>query len=116
MQPGDTLSGIAARTLGDPNQYGDIAAANQIADPNTIRPGQQINVNLPAPARTPPTGEDIRDLRSTGGSGYQVQPGDTWDSVAATFGLPAADLVQRNELPASADLVSGMLLIVPRPT
>jgi LysM repeat protein len=47
---------------------------------------------------------------------YQVQPGDTWDSVAAIFGVAAADLVRRNELPESATLVSGMLLIVPRQT
>ena len=44
---------------------------------------------------------------------YQVQPGDTWDSVAATFGLPASDLWQRNELPENAALVSGMLVFIP---
>ncbi|MDQ6671263.1 MAG: LysM peptidoglycan-binding domain-containing protein [Chloroflexota bacterium] len=45
---------------------------------------------------------------------YQVQVGDTWDSVAATFGAPAADLRSRNELPDTASLVSGMLLFIPR--
>jgi len=47
---------------------------------------------------------------------YQVQPGDTWDSVAATFGIPASDLWQRNELPESSSLVSGMLLLIPGPS
>jgi LysM repeat protein len=49
----------------------------------------------------------------TDGFLYQVQPGDTWDSVAATFGMPASDLWQRNELPENASLVSGMLLLIP---
>jgi LysM repeat protein len=44
---------------------------------------------------------------------YQVQIGDTWDSVAALFGLPASDLSRRNELPDDAALVSGMLLFIP---
>ena len=47
---------------------------------------------------------------------YQVQPGDTWDSVAATFGMPASDLWLRNELPENASLVSGMLLLIPAPS
>ncbi|HLZ26142.1 MAG TPA: LysM peptidoglycan-binding domain-containing protein [Chloroflexota bacterium] len=44
---------------------------------------------------------------------YQVQPGDTWDSVATTFGMPASDIWLRNALPASSTLVSGMLLLIP---
>ena len=47
---------------------------------------------------------------------YQVQPGDTWASVAATFGMPAADLWTRNELTENATLASGMLLFIPRPS
>ena len=43
----------------------------------------------------------------------QVQPGDTWQTVADTFGMPASDLWLRNELPESATLVSGMLLLIP---
>jgi LysM repeat protein len=45
---------------------------------------------------------------------YQVQTGDTWDSLAALFDMPASDLWQRNELTEDASLVSGMLLFVPR--
>ena len=44
---------------------------------------------------------------------YQVQTGDTWDSLATMFGMPASDLWLRNELPESAALVSGMLLLIP---
>ena len=47
---------------------------------------------------------------------YQVQPGDTWESVADTFGMPASDLWLRNELPEDATLVSGMLLLIPAPS
>src|SRR5690349_18610239 len=60
VQPGDTLSSIAKQRLGDADQYSDVAAANQISDPNRITPGQRIRID-----RNPPTGEDIRDERST---------------------------------------------------
>jgi LysM repeat protein len=47
---------------------------------------------------------------------YQVQPGDTWQSVADLFGMPESDLWLRNELPADATLVAGMLLLIPAPS
>ena len=41
VQPGDTLSGIAARYG---TTYQVLAAVNGITDPNIIYPGQQIRV------------------------------------------------------------------------
>lgn len=65
VQPGDTLSGIAQRALGDPNRYPELFAANagitqpdgdSLQDPNLIRPGWQIEL-APTPldsAASPP--------------------------------------------------------------
>ena len=46
VQPGDTLSAIAQRFYGDPNQFPRIFEANrhQIANPNVIFPGQVLRI------------------------------------------------------------------------
>jgi nucleoid-associated protein YgaU len=61
VEPGDTLSGIAQRNLGDANRYPQLYAASagitqpdgdHLTDPNLIRPGWRIRV--PAPTTQPP--------------------------------------------------------------
>lgn len=42
--PGDTLSGIAARHLGDGGRWRELAEINGVADPRTIRPGQRLRL------------------------------------------------------------------------
>jgi hypothetical protein len=67
VEPGDTLSGIAQRTLGDANRWPEIAAANTgvaqpdgqaLHNPNLIRPGWHLIVpepaTDPAPSPAPP--------------------------------------------------------------
>lgn len=44
VQKGDTLSKIAGQFLGDPSLYRDIARQNNIADPNRIMEGQELNI------------------------------------------------------------------------
>lgn len=41
---GDTLAKIAAKFLGDPMRYRELAAYNGISDPNLIRVGQVIRI------------------------------------------------------------------------
>lgn len=41
---GDTLAKIAAKFLGDPMRYKELAAFNGISDPNRIRVGQVIRI------------------------------------------------------------------------
>jgi LysM repeat protein len=49
IQAGDTLSAIAKRFYGDATLFGLIAAANQLADPNKIAPGQVLSIpDLPS--------------------------------------------------------------------
>lgn len=40
--PGDTLSAIAQRLLGDSRRYTEIAKLNNLANPNLIKPGQEL--------------------------------------------------------------------------
>jgi nucleoid-associated protein YgaU len=46
VKPGDTVSAIAKRLLGDANACHDIFEANrdQLSDPNTIKPGQVLRI------------------------------------------------------------------------
>jgi len=73
VQPGDTLSSIAANCGVN---LSDLEAANpQVTDVNTIVPGQQLNI--------PTSGVPV-----TGGTSgtYTVQPGDTLNSIAFAAG------------------------------
>jgi nucleoid-associated protein YgaU len=78
--PGDSLWEIAARHLGDGNQWRDIAALNpQLSDPNRIYAGQDLR--LPAHpgviANVPGEFENI----------VRVQRGDSlWKLAKAHFG------------------------------
>ena len=49
VQPGDTLSGIAKRLLGDGGDYMAIFNANrdQLTDPDKIKPGQVLKIPQP---------------------------------------------------------------------
>ena len=46
VKPGDTLSAIAKRLLGDADAYNEIFEANrdQLSDPNKIKPGQVLRI------------------------------------------------------------------------
>lgn len=44
VQPGDTLSAISKSHFGDPSRYSEIAKLNQLADPNKIKPGQELKM------------------------------------------------------------------------
>jgi len=56
VAPGDTLAALAARFLGDPQRYCDLAAWNDIRAPYWLQVGQELKV--PAPA-----GGDVRSER-----------------------------------------------------
>lgn len=73
VQPGDTLSGIAAEQLGDAARWPEIFALNRhiVEDPNKIFPGQVLTL----PDSTP-TGPPSRV--------YTVRKGDTLSAIAKT--------------------------------
>lgn len=79
VQPGDTLSGIAAK-FG--TTYQTLAAINGIGDPNRIWAGQVLKV----------TGQPTTQ------NTYYVQAGDTLSGIAAKFGTTVSALVSANRI------------------
>lgn len=79
VQPGDTLSGIAAK-FG--TTYQNLAAINGIGDPNQIFPGQVLKV----------TGTASQE------STYYVQDGDTLSAIATKFGTTISNLASINHI------------------
>lgn len=88
--------------------------------PTTAAPGVAATIApvasaTPAPVAATPTPSTVPSARgATSGFIYQVQPGDTWVSVADAFGLEPQELRRWNDAPDDAVLVPGSLLIVPR--
>lgn len=79
VQPGDTLSGIAAK-FG--TTYQILSAINGIGNPNQIWPGQVLKV----------TGTASQE------STYYVQSGDTLSAIATKFGTTVSNLVSINHI------------------
>ncbi len=108
VQPGDTLSAIAAR-FG--TTVGAIAGANGIADPNLIDAGQVLTIPSgtaavaaasAAPAATPTT--------------YRVQPGDTLSAIAARFGTTVGAIAGANGIADPNLIDAGQVLTIPSGT
>ena len=78
VQPGDTLSGIAARYG---TTYQTLAALNGITNPNLIYAGQTI--------RIPEDGSSTARY-------YTIQPGDTLSGIAQKFGTTVSELQRLN--------------------
>ena len=71
VQPGDTLSGIAARYG---TTYQSLAAINNIADPNRIYPGQEIVID-----------GATAEAQVASAVYYTIKPGDTLSGIAACY-------------------------------
>ena len=103
VQPGDTLSSIAAR-------YGTTAAAlataNAIADPNLIYAGQTLVVSASSAVPTASASSQAP------GTTYVVQPGDTLSSIAARYGTTAAALATANAIADPNLIYAGQSLVV----
>jgi LysM repeat protein len=105
VQPGDTLSGIAAAT-GVPGGWPALYAANRRAigpDPGLIRPGTALAL----PGRAAP-------------ASYVVQPGDTLSGIAAAAGVPGGWPVlyaaNRRVIGPDPDAIrAGTVLAIPHP-
>ncbi|WP_141981005.1 GH25 family lysozyme [Saccharothrix saharensis] len=80
IQPGDTLSGIAARTG---TTVAELASRNGIADPDRIYAGKTILI---------PGGAG----GGSGGERYQIRPGDTLSALAVRWGTTVAAIAARN--------------------
>jgi LysM repeat protein len=96
VQPGDTLSGIAA-------QYGlsadQLAVANEISDPTSLQIGVSLRIPKPSPANV--------------GSRYVVQPGDNLSTIAATLGVSVDSILAVNQIDDPDHIPEGLTLNVP---
>ena len=107
VQPGETLSGIAAR-FGVPVE--DLQMANSLSSPKLLQAGAWLIVPATGSAARAAT----KPLQSPPFSGnYQVKPGDTLTEIAKQYHVTVAALQQANNLNALESLKVGTWLKVP---
>jgi murein DD-endopeptidase MepM/ murein hydrolase activator NlpD len=109
VQPGDTLSSIAAR-FG--LKLSDIATANNLSNTNLIFVGQRLVL----PPNQPPASPTTSPSDSSASSIYVVQAGDTLFSVAARFGVKMADIALANSIQDTNYIYVGQRLLIPTST
>lgn len=111
VKPGDTLRGIA-------EQYGVTLEA--LLRENNIPPGEEsiaAGQVLQIPRCAPAAGESTPRPTADGGLYYEVDAGDTCDSIAGLFNIPVERLMAANDLPAGCEwLWAGQVLFIPLPT
>jgi LysM repeat protein len=106
VQPGDTLSGIAARAG---LSTASLAAANGL-DPNGVLISGTV-LHLSGSSSGPVAVPVSRTVAvSTTSGSYVVQPGDTLSGIAARAGLSPASLAAANGLDPNGVLISGSVL------
>jgi murein DD-endopeptidase MepM/ murein hydrolase activator NlpD len=102
VQSGDTLSSIAAQFS---TTIDTIEQANHLADPNSLVPGEKIQVPLRTAAATPTVPTNV--------TSYAVKAGDTLAAIAAAFNLSVDDLAKANSLKDVNSIAVGQVLIIP---
>lgn len=117
VQPGDTLSRIAARFN---TSVAALAQLNGIANPNIIRPGQRLVIPVTSgggssPAATQvgltsatPTSTPVAQSRT-----YVVQPGDTLFRIALRFQVAMSQIAQVNNISDFNRVYVGQILVIP---
>jgi LysM repeat protein len=109
VEPGDSLSSIA-------EQFGiqvvQLMAANNITNADELFVNDELIIptaDFELPTKTP-----IPDNLFPGQEiNYQVEPGDTLETIAAQFGSTAEAIAERNEIEDPNDIGVGDVLIVP---
>ena len=105
VQPGDTLSAIAARAGLSP---GSLAASNGL-DPNGILISGTV-LRLSGAGSTVPVSTSTSTSTSSAGGAYVVQPGDTLTAIATRAGVSMPSLAAANGLDPTRYLISGTVL------
>src|SRR5699024_1839205 len=94
IQPGDTLSGIAAR-FG--TTVSTLSSLNNIADPNKIYAGTTIRV----------------PENSSAAKTYTIRPGDTLSGIAARFGTTVSAIAALNGISDPNRIYAGTTVRIP---
>ncbi len=102
VQPGETLSQIAQR-------YGvamsEIMAANNITNPNLIKPGQELVI----------PGITQAEAEAASRTVHVVQPGETLLDIARQYGISLQELIQANNITNPNLIKPGQELVIPTP-
>jgi LysM repeat protein len=106
VQPGDTLSSIAAR---QGISVASLAAANGL-DPNGILVSGTVLGGSGSGSRSGSSASSSSGVASPATAAYVVQPGDTLTGIAAREGVSVAQLAASNGLDPNGVLVSGTVL------
>lgn len=114
VQPGDTLTAIAARSGVSVSR---LAAANGL-DPNgVLLAGSTLSLSgssagtVSESSETSEAGESSAGSSSASGSGsYVIQPGDTLTAIAARSGMSIAQLAAANGLDPNGIIMAGSTL------
>ncbi|MBV8430715.1 MAG: LysM peptidoglycan-binding domain-containing protein [Solirubrobacterales bacterium] len=99
VQPGDTLSAIAARAGVTVDQ---LAAANGLNPNGVLLAGSVLRQSPAAPVNSA--------TANVSGGSYVVQPGDTLSAIAARAGVSIAQLAADNGLDPNGVLLAGSVL------
>jgi LysM repeat protein len=84
------------------------------ATPNASATATPRPASTLVPTVAPAPASPVSAVPRSGGFLYQVQPGDSWESIAGLFGLSASELKHWNETSADQDLDPRTLLFIPR--
>jgi LysM repeat protein len=109
IQPGDTLSGIAASAG---ISVADLAAANGLDPAGVIVAGSSLNVPGGGGGSVAPASSGGGAAPAVQGA-YIVRPGDTLSGLAAGAGVSTADMAAMNGLDPEGILVAGTTLKLP---
>ena len=113
VQPGDSLTAIAAARG---TTVSALAAANGLDPAGLLVAGRTLAIPGAAPASATPTPSSSASSASSGPGplgGYTVRPGDSLGQLAASSGVPAADIAAMNGLDPDGVLLVGTVLKMP---
>jgi nucleoid-associated protein YgaU len=105
VRPGDTLSAIAQRELGDASLYPKLAAKNHISNPGDVEAGETIVIPASTIQRAQQAAEAVT-----------VQPGDTLSSIAQRELGDASlypKLAVKNHISNPDDIEEGETIVIP---
>jgi LysM repeat protein len=105
VQPGETVSGIAARYR---ISVAAIVKANKLGPGAVIRPGQKLSLPGVRPRTTTAPRPPVTHA-------YVVQRGDTLSGIAVAAGVPLTTITALNHLNASDVIFPGQRLLLPGP-
>ncbi len=100
VKPGETLFGISMQFSVPLNE---LASANQITDPSTLRVGQRLVI--PNAAESRGASSEVRV--------HIVRPGETLSSIAVKYGVTPAAIMQANDMENANRIYSGQKLVIP---